>query len=170
MIERSNPPDITSGNAGRPDPGRVDADRLANLVHAVLREQPARRAPPSLEARVLAEITRREALPWWRTSFLHWPLPMRVLFLLVSLGFVKLTLSVFSWLIADAPVSQAISNAVASTRSTTSALATLADLFMAAIHAIPPLWLHAGLALVALSYLTLFALSAFGYRMLYLNK
>lgn len=41
---------------------------------------PDRRAPSSLEARVLAELARRAALPWWRKSFAHWPAAVRALF------------------------------------------------------------------------------------------
>lgn len=53
---------------------------LEKLVGRVCREQPALRAPATLSARVLAEIERRAALPWWRRSFTHWPVPVRAAF------------------------------------------------------------------------------------------
>jgi hypothetical protein len=39
--------------------------KLERLIHETLRELPARQAPSSLENRVLAELARRTALPWW---------------------------------------------------------------------------------------------------------
>jgi len=57
------------------DPNSQEA-RIGRL----LRQLPDRRAPAGLEARVLAEIARRAALPWWRTSFTHWPAAARVSF------------------------------------------------------------------------------------------
>lgn len=44
---------------------RLTPEQLEQKIHAVLREQPTRRAPMSLEARVLGEIAWRQALPWW---------------------------------------------------------------------------------------------------------
>ena len=42
---------------------RLTPEQLEQKIHAVLREQPARRAPMSPESRVLGEIARRQALP-----------------------------------------------------------------------------------------------------------
>ena len=53
---------------------------MSDLEHLVTRAcagQPTLRAPATLGARVMREVARREALPWWRRSFLHWPLPLR---------------------------------------------------------------------------------------------
>ena len=50
----------------------------------MLRNLPDRKAPAGLEARVLAEISRRAALPWWRKSFAHWPVAVRLGFLILS--------------------------------------------------------------------------------------
>ena len=67
-------------------------EQLERLVDELLRDQPLRHAPNTLEAHVFAEIARRAALPWWRKSFTHWPLLARVAFLIASYGFVRLTL------------------------------------------------------------------------------
>src|SRR5476649_1202935 len=65
-------------------------EKLEQLIHRTLREQPARRAPRSLEQRVLAELERRAALPWWRRSFAHWPLPARAGFLVICAALIGL--------------------------------------------------------------------------------
>src|SRR5689334_22894847 len=72
---------------------RPDTDNIERIIDSVLRVQPPRSAPPSLQARVFAEIERRAALPWWHHSFLHWPLFVRIAFILASLGIVKLVLT-----------------------------------------------------------------------------
>ena len=53
---------------------------LEKFIDRLCREQPALNAPSTLSARVLAEIERRAALPWWRRSFTHWPVPVRAAF------------------------------------------------------------------------------------------
>ncbi len=59
-------------------------DPLEASLHRVLRSVPDRRAPAGLESRVLAEIARRAALPWWKKSFAHWPQSVRAAFFVVS--------------------------------------------------------------------------------------
>ena len=59
-------------------------DKLEKLIHETLRDLPARRAPRSLETRVMAEISRRQALPWWHRSWAYWPAGIRWTFLVLS--------------------------------------------------------------------------------------
>ena len=59
-------------------------EALQRLLDRTLRELPPRRAPASLEALFLNELERRAALPWWRRSFMHWPAPARIAFLVIS--------------------------------------------------------------------------------------
>ena len=59
----------------------ADAEgQLARLFERTLRDLPLRRAPSTLEARVLSELRRRASLPWWRRSFSHWPALARACF------------------------------------------------------------------------------------------
>ena len=51
----------------------LNPEPLEKRVHAALRSLPDRRAPDSLAARVLAEIERRAAIPWWHKSLAYWP-------------------------------------------------------------------------------------------------
>jgi hypothetical protein len=60
-------------------------DPLENVVHQALRSLPECVAAPSLEIRVLAEIARRQRLPWWRHSWAQWPLSVRGAFLVTGL-------------------------------------------------------------------------------------
>lgn len=65
-------------------PMKPTPEELEKLVRAALRDLPDRRAPVTLEARVLAEIGRRSELPWWRRSYIHWPVAVRVGFFILS--------------------------------------------------------------------------------------
>jgi hypothetical protein len=61
-----------------------DDDRIERLVHRALRDLPDRPAPRDLAGRVLSEVGRRSALPWWRLPHSRWPGPARAAFLAVS--------------------------------------------------------------------------------------
>ncbi len=146
---------------------------LERLIDRTLRELPARRAPSSLEQRVLAELARRAALPWWRKSFAHWPLAARAVFLVVCLGLVKLALMASVWVMAgfdSVQYREAFAQPVVW-------LESLRILFHAGIGSIevitrniPPLWLYGGLAFVATLYATLFGLGAAAYKLLYAQR
>ena len=73
-------------------------DRLERLTAEVLRELPPRRAPRTLEARVLAELERRAAKPWWQSSFMEWPALVRILFVLASIVTGVLAVRGSTWL------------------------------------------------------------------------
>ena len=63
-------------------------EELERLVDRALHDLPLRRAPHTLESRVFAELERRAALPWWRRSFAHWPLPARSAFLVICIALI----------------------------------------------------------------------------------
>ena len=54
---------------------RMNPDELERFIHQTLRALPDRKAPGTLEARVLAEVERRAAIPWWHKSWSYWPQP-----------------------------------------------------------------------------------------------
>ena len=60
--------------------------KLTALIATELRELPDVRAPASLQARVFAELARRQSLPWWRQSFRHWPMAAQAVFALLAIG------------------------------------------------------------------------------------
>ncbi len=145
-------------------------EELERLIDSTLREQRPRRAPHALESRVLGELERRAALPWWRKHFTYWPLAARVAFLIASLGFINLAFrtvffavgTVHSVGVADVPTPLVtwVHTAAHFTSSMTSLGAAL-------IRAIPPFWLYGGLIFAIAMYGALFALSAVAYRTLY---
>jgi hypothetical protein len=147
-------------------------DKLERLVDRALREQPLRHAPRSLEARVLAEIERRAALPWYRKSFGHWPLAARAGFLVASYGFVRIALVVVM-VVAEAARSGrfvADLSSVTWLHSGASIISTIGATGAFVIGAIPTSWLYGGIALGVALYCALFGLGAVAYRALYINK
>ena len=147
-----------------------ESEKLERFVGQVLKAQPLRKAPPTLERRVFAAIERRIAQPWWRQSLLHWPIPARVAFLLASFGIVKLALMGVMWLIADSQTAPVVTRSVSFYEHLASFVSTLSSLVSTLFHAIPPQWLAGALILTVLLYLALFALGATAYRTLYVNK
>ena len=135
-------------------------DELERQLTRTLRDQPLRRAPDSLERRVLAQLESGAAVARWRRGFAHWPLAARVAFLAASVGLVKLALSIAMWL--STPLASPVSSF-----DLPSQLAWVQTLFVAigsVARTVPSLWVHAGIALFAIMYLALFGVGASAYR------
>jgi hypothetical protein len=148
-------------------------DKLERLIDHALREQPLRHAPLGLESRILAEIERRTALPWYRKSFGHWPLAARVGFLVASYGFVRIALlMVMAVTEAAGPGRFAadLSPSITWLHSAASILSTIGATGAFVIGAIPTSWLYGGIAFGVALYGALFGLGAIAYRALYINK
>ena len=148
-------------------------EKLERLVHATLRELPARRAPQSIEQRVLAEIERRGALPWWRKSFVHWPIAARTGFIILSAGIVKLALLATVWVMAGFDTAQfrdAFATQFAWMESGLAVVNAVIGFFDIMLRNIPPLWLYGGLAFIGAMYVALFGLGAAAYRTLYARR
>ena len=148
-------------------------EQLEKLIHQTLRSLPAQRAPHSLEARVLAAIEARAALPWWKQSFVRWPLAARVAFFVGSAGVAKLGLMGVVWAMAGfdrVQFTSAFSTQFTWIQTTSAVVANVGDFFGLLYRSIPPLWLYGGLAFVALMYAALFGLGAAAYRTLYANR
>ena len=144
-------------------------EKLERLIHRTLRELPLRRAPGTLETRVLAELARRAALPWWRKSFVHWPVPARAIFLLGSVGIVKLVLMAAIWVMAGFDLVQfreAFSQPLSVVENSLAVLRAVTGFFDLVARSIPPLWVYAGTAIVLSLYATLFGLGAAAYKAL----
>ena len=152
------------------DPHNTDA-QLEHAIHSVLRSQPARHAPASLEARVLARIEQQQAMPWWRASFSHWPIGARFLLLVALIAVAKLTLDLVVWMFSSpTPVTHTVEKSVTWAKSTAGLFESLLSLCQSLFNVIPPHWITLGLAFAAGMYIMLFALGATAYRTLYLNK
>jgi hypothetical protein len=143
---------------------------LEQLLDRTLRELPLRPAPPSLEARVFAELRRRAALPWWRRSFAYWPLFARAGFVATCMALVGLAFLQGAWAVARlTALSPSGAPSMFWARQALAALAGAAKLAALIVGAVPPAWLYAGIAVSAALYAALFGLGAAAYRTLYLN-
>lgn len=149
-----------------------EAERgLERLLDRMLRELPARRAPTTLESRVLGELARRDALPWWRRSFAHWPQSARTAFVSMCVFFAGLAFVAGGWAVSSFNSLPGFGVlAMPGTRQAVMALSA-AQLAAAGIaRAVPPEWIYGGLAVGAALYGTLFGLGAAAYRTLFLKQ
>jgi hypothetical protein len=140
--------------------------QLEHLVGKALRDQPLQRAPANLEANVMAAIARRALAPWWQGSFAGWPVAARLLFLIASVGFVKLGLEATTFIVS--PINPGAQGA-----ALFADVAWIPSLFAAvgaALRGLPSLWIYGGLTVIAVLYLTLFGVSAAAYRTLYATR
>jgi hypothetical protein len=144
-------------------------DKLEVAVHRILRSVPDRKAPSSLEQRVMAEIARRAALPWWRKSFAHWPGIVRALFL--ACGALAAAAAVFCvFLAANSPGAHQVSQGVSGVyawiivgRDVAAAVSMRLRTFAASL---PPVLLYGGAATLAICYASVGALAAAAFRAL----
>lgn len=144
-------------------------EKLERLVGQVLRDQPLRRAPASLEARVLGELAARARLPWWRRGIASWPDAVRVPLIAGCAVCVPLVWILSLWLARRlvTVTRERMAGPLAGLQATGHALAWLGTTVSQVIQSIPREWLVGGLIATATLYAVLFALVAFGYSMLY---
>jgi len=142
---------------------------LEAAIDAALRELPLRPAPPSLELKVLEELSRRAALPWWRHSFAVWPGFARAGFVLMCVVLVGLALLGGVWAMhhLGSPALGALSTPWARNLA---ALVGVAGELAALVRIVPPDWVYEGLAASVVLYAALFGLGVTAYRMLYLDS
>jgi len=145
-------------------------EKLERLVGQALREQPPRRAPASLEARVLVEIAARARLPWWRRGIASWPAAVRAPVIAGCAVCVPLVWIASVWLatrLVSVVRHPGNTGPLASVRDTGRAIASLGTLAIHIGQSIPREWLLGGLIATATLYAALFALVALGYSLLY---
>ena len=135
--------------------------KLERFIERALRQQPTLRAPANLQSRVLAELARRAALPWWRCSFSHWPLAAKGIFVAACAALMKLAFSGTGWVLGAA------SAPAASVRSTAEVASSLGSATRLVFDSIPSYWIYLGAGFAAVLYLALFGLGATAYRTLY---
>jgi hypothetical protein len=162
-------PDHTESEHPQSDHSELDHEmerRTAEWLHGL----PPRRAPLTLEARVLSELRRRAALPWWRHNFARWPLAARSVFLALCAAVIGLTTMGGAW---EARGVQTVNDFGAASLSwahpARSLAASAAGLATTLVEAIPTTWLYLGLGLCVALYSMLLGLGAAAYRTLYLQ-
>lgn len=139
-----------------------DPQQLEHSIDRLLRAQPARRAPRDLSQRVLTEIARREALPWWQRGFHSWPTYAQAVFCTLCLALVAIALELPAWIAetVNANIPLTFNRAL-------SLWHTLGSLGTAFADSLPMQWLYVGGGLIALAYITLFGTGMATYRMLF---
>jgi hypothetical protein len=145
-------------------------DALERLVTRTLRDQPAMRAPATLEARVAHDIARRAARPWWQRGFMRWPLVARAAFVLVSLAAIVKTVDATAWLLGSlggAHLDIATARPVMQVEAAGTVIETLAATGTWILESIPSPWLYSVVLAGVALYAMFFGLGAAAYRTLY---
>jgi hypothetical protein len=162
-------------------------ERTEALVAKQLRKLPLRRAPASLEARVMAAIasgelqpvpvraagaqrdagSQRDVAPWYRSNFRRWPLPVQIVFALVSVTLAHWLMQQLGAVITVEPARLAgeelrSSWSVAQTVLTVGA--SLADSLSALLRTMPANWLVFVASGAATSYALLAGAGALVFR------
>ncbi len=108
--------------------------------------------------------------PWWRHSFMHWPAPARIAFLVACAAMVALVFvggaagsaDLRSLLESGTPLLSWVREVAALTVSAGNVLTLLT-------RTLPLTWLYEGIVVCAVLYAVLFGLGAVVYRTLYLQ-
>lgn len=145
-------------------------EELEKLIHRTLRSLPDRRAPRSLEQRVMAAIEARQALPWWRQSFAHWPQAAKAAFLLLGGVIAAILITLVFRTGVEVEAASPWTNAMNNLSHVRLVFASLGEACAAIFRGIPPLWLYGGLAFVAVMYAALVGLGATAYRTLFNHR
>ena len=142
--------------------------KLERLVTQTLRDLPLRRAPGTLEARVLDELQRHAALPWWRVGFARWPAAARAAFVVVCAALVAATiLGGASAIVGVGSLNEAAALPLSWMHPLLTLMSSVGGVAALVVRVIPPLWLYGALAFGIVLYVALFGLGAAAYRMLY---
>jgi hypothetical protein len=143
-------------------------EKLERLVGQVLRAQPLRQAPPSLEGRVLRELAARERLPWWR-GIASWPVAVRIPVIVGCAVCVPLVWILSLWLaghLLALATHPGVAGPIATFWDTGRTLAALGTIATNMVRSIPQVWILGGIMATAILYAALFGLAAAGYSLL----
>lgn len=148
-------------------------DKLEKAIHETLRALPPRKAPSGFEARVLAEIARRDALPWWHRSWAYWPAPVRWAFLALSAAVCAGMVASGVALLRGTSLGM-MGRVLARPLETFGALTTAFHATLGVggelLSLIPSVWLYGGVAAITLLYATVFLAGATAYRTLWQSR
>ena len=146
---------------------------LEQFVHQQLHGLPPRRAPQSLEARVLAAIEQRAMIPWYHKSWGHWPAAVQAAFVGCATVVSGAAVAAFYLLSQGAEASALAAAAGERLSGVTTAYHVVAwtiDFAGRIFASIPSMWLYGGAAFLAAMYATFFGLGAAAYRAIYRNN
>jgi hypothetical protein len=144
-------------------------EQLEKSLHAALRDQPALRAPSSLEQRVRAEIARRAARPWWQRSFSAWPALPRAAFFALS-GCAACISVAATLMLLNGPGAEFAGLFLQKISTMREAVQTLAVAGGRLLSTISPGWFYLAGAIVVAAYVGLLGLGAAAYRLLWKSR
>jgi hypothetical protein len=147
----------------------IDSEqRLERAIGYALKGLPLLRAPSELEGRVLNELERRAAFPWWRVSFAHWPAAPRVVFVVICAALVAATIvGGVSALVGVRSLNEIAAPVLSWLQPFLAVMSSAGGVAALLVRIIPPLWLYGGMTLGIMLYVALFGLGAAAYRTLY---
>lgn len=152
---------------------KMTPQELENFVSGAVRGLPNRRAPGTLEARVLAALEHREHIAWWHKSWAYWPTAVRAAFLAFATA-VSGTMVAAVYAAAAGWDTGAVASQFASHFSGLSRVfgagVWIIEFCNHLIGSVPSLWIYGGLAFAATLYVSLFGLGAVAYRTLYRSE
>ena len=143
-----------------------DELELEQYIGKLLRAQPLRQAPASLQARIEQQLAFQAARPWWVQGFSAWPSLARILFAIVSAALVALTYLTtdrLSW-ISQALQQSSIAN---SARAGAQMFANLGHALQTLGGMVPSAWLYGGAGVALFLYAALFGVGAAAFRTLF---
>lgn len=149
---------------------KMSPEELEQFIHRELRSLPPRRAPRSLESRVMAAIEHRATVAWYHRSWSYWPASVRAAFLAVATGVAGAAVIAMTLMSRGLDAGAAVQEAGSRFPLAAQLYAVgawTADFVSHLIGNIPSLWLYGGLAAVAALYATFFGLGAAAYRTFY---
>ena len=145
--------------------------RLEQLIEVACRAQPPLAAPPTLAARVLAQLEQRAQRPLWQRPFSEWSVNVRVGFVLASVALIAAALSWSAGASGAQWIGALWQRPLARLESVGALLSFLVaftrDLGVTLVQDLPIAWIYgAGVAVLAL-YALLAGISAMAYRSVY---
>jgi len=144
-----------------------DRERLEKLVDQLCKQQPLRKAPTDLYSRVMREVQMRKALPWWRKSFIHWPMAMQILFVAAAVLTARLALICTDWVGANWFVSGKALKESSLVQGADTVI-TVGNTVSSHLSGVVPMpWIYGAIAVVAVLYLVLFGIGVTTYKTLY---
>jgi hypothetical protein len=147
-------------------------DDLEQWLKRQVQSLPLQAAPLTLSTRVLSELQRRAALPWWRKSFLYWPFAARLAFVALCIGVANVSVALLRWLSTERSVelSVVLSRPLTWTERLFEITHSIQAVIELVLRQLPPAWLYGGLLTVACLYAALVGIGAAAYRTLYVGR
>jgi hypothetical protein len=152
---------------------KMTPEELEQFISRQLRGLPPRKAPRSLESRVLAAIEHQASIAWYHKSWNYWPAAIRAAFLAVGTGVAGAAVTAFYLMTQGIDVNAVASEVGSRLEWVTKLVGVGAWIFNFTnyiISSIPPVWLYSGFAALAALYVAFFGLGAAAYRAFYRNN